>query len=228
MNYNDYELNSLKYKYALKYDKRTYFQYYFSLLRMKHIIIFTFFTSNDYNSFVIKICLFLFALSLYLTVNALFFTDSTIHKIYEDDGKFNFIYQIPQILYSVMISSILNSILSNLSLTQYNILQLKKHKKNIINRSLEVKKCINIKFIFFFLLSFLFLFIFWFFLGCFCAVYKNTQMHLIKDALISYGLSFTYPFGLYLIPGIFRIISLKAINKDKKCMFQFSKLLQLI
>ena len=59
MNYNDYELNSLKYKYALKYDKRTYFQYYFSLLRMKHIIIFTFFTSNDYNSFVIKICLFL-------------------------------------------------------------------------------------------------------------------------------------------------------------------------
>ena len=53
-------------------------------------------------------------------------------------------------------------------------------------------------------------------------------MHLIKDALISYGLSFTYPFGLYLIPGIFRIISLKTNNKDKKCMFQFSKLLQLI
>jgi hypothetical protein len=43
MNYNDYELNSLKYKYALKYDKRTYFQYYISLIRTKHPLMFAFF-----------------------------------------------------------------------------------------------------------------------------------------------------------------------------------------
>ena len=33
INYNDYELNNLSYKEALKIDKRTYFQYYFSLLK---------------------------------------------------------------------------------------------------------------------------------------------------------------------------------------------------
>ena len=27
-----------------------------------------------------------------------FFSDDTMHKIYEDQGNFNFIYQLPQIL----------------------------------------------------------------------------------------------------------------------------------
>ena len=33
-------------------------------------------------------------------------------------------------------------------------------------------------------------------------IYKNTQIHLIKDTGISYGLSFISPFGYYLIPQI--------------------------
>ena len=225
INYNDYEINTLKYENALKMDNRTFFQYYISLFRMKHTLIFTFYTSNDYNSFMIKLSLFLFSFSLYLTVNSLFFTDSTIHTIYIDGGKYNFIYQIPQILYSFLICSALNAILSSLSLTQDNIISIKKYKKNKVERVLEIKKCINIKFIFFFILSFLFYFIFWFFLGCFCAVYNNSQIHLIKDTLISFGLTFIYPLGINLIPTIFRIYSLKS-NKNKKCIYNLSKIFQ--
>ena len=50
MKFNDGELNNLSYNLALKYDKRTYAQYYMSLLRTKHIIFFSFFNNNDYNS----------------------------------------------------------------------------------------------------------------------------------------------------------------------------------
>ena len=116
--FNDYEINSLSYKKALKYDNRTYFQYYFSLLRTKHLLILTFYTYDDYNSRIIKIILFLFSFSLYYAVNALFFTDSTMHKIYEDKGSFNFIYQIPQIFYSSIISSIINIIVKTLSFSE--------------------------------------------------------------------------------------------------------------
>ena len=42
-NYNDYELNSLPYEEALKIDKPIYINYYFSLLRKKHMVILTFF-----------------------------------------------------------------------------------------------------------------------------------------------------------------------------------------
>ena len=68
-NFNDYEMNNLKYKEALKVDKRTFFQYYFSLLKRKQILLFTFYTSNDYNARTIKISLFLFTFTLNYAVN---------------------------------------------------------------------------------------------------------------------------------------------------------------
>ena len=226
INYNDYEINSLNYKEAIIIDKRNYFQYYLSLLRRKHIIIFTFFTSNDYNSKEIKICLFLFSFVLYLTVNALFFGDKTMHKIYEDDGDFNFIYQIPQIIYSTIISSIINIIVNFLSLSEKNILSLKNDKR--ASNKKEIIYRLIIKFSLFYIFIYMLLILFWYYESCFCFVYKNTQYFLLKDTLISYGLSLIYPFGLCLIPGVFRIPALSSNKMNKKCLYQLSKLLQLI
>ena len=57
--------------------------------------------------------------------NALFFTDKTIHKIYQDKGEFNFLYQLPQILYSTLIGKFIDSLIKNLGLTQDYIIALK-------------------------------------------------------------------------------------------------------
>ena len=155
-----------------------------------------------------------------------------MHKIYEDEGDFNFIYQIPQILYSTALSSIDNALISYLSLSEKNILTIKntkeKNKENLKKLVYEIKKCLIIKFILFFLFNFLSLILFWYYLGCFCAVYKNTQFHLIKDTILSFSLSLLYPFGLCLLPGIFRIKALNSKKKDKECMYKFSKILQFI
>ena len=59
-------------------------------------------------------------------------------------------------------------------------------------------------------------------------IYENTQIHLIKDSVIGFGLSLIYPFGIYLIPGIFRIPALRAQKKDKEYMYKFSKITQSI
>ena len=226
LNYNDYEMNNLTYIDALKLDKRTYRQYYFSLLKTKHLAIFTFYTKTDYNSRLIKIILFLFCFSLYFTVNALFFNDGTIHTIYIDEGSFNFIYQIPQILYSTLITSLISIIIKNLSLSEKNILEIKREKSNSKEKSIKIIKCLNIKFILFFILLFLFLFLFWYYLSCFCAVYVNTQIHLIKDTLISFSLSLIYPFILNLFPGLFRMPSLK--NSNRELIYKISNIIQLI
>ena len=85
--YNDNELNSLDYEKALLNDKRTFMQYYLSLLKIKHLVVFAFYNNkNDYNSQINKINLFFFFLSVHFTVNALFFNDNTMHKIAEDEG----------------------------------------------------------------------------------------------------------------------------------------------
>ena len=228
MQYNIYELNNLPYNEALKYDKRNYIQYYLSLIKTKHILIFSFFSLNDYNSRKIKIYLFLFSFTIYFVVNALFFNDSTMHKIYMDNGSFILDYQIFQIVYSSLITSILNIILKTLALTERDVLKFKqlKNKNNLNKESKKVIKYIYIKFIVFFIIAFIFLLLFWYYITSFCAIYVNTQYHLIKDTLISFCLSMIYPFGIYLIPGIFRIPSLRA--KGRETMYKFSKIIQTI
>ena len=62
----------------------------------------------------------------------------------------------------------------------------------------------------------------------FCAIYANTQIHLIKDTLLSLVLSLLYPFGIYLIPGIFRIRSLSNDNYKKNYLYSISQVIQMI
>ena len=227
---NDEEMNSLCYKDALILDNRTYFLYYYSLLKKKHLILFIFLPSNDYNLIYIKLSLLLLAFSLYITINAFFFTDDTMNKITEDNGDFDLIYQIPQILYSTLASAVINMILKRLSLSETHILSIKQEKNlnKAKTKALGILNCLKKQFVIFFIFSFLLMLFFWYFISSFCAVYLNTQIILIKSIMISFGLSMIYPFGLNLLPGIFRIPALKAENKDKKLLYKFSQIISYI
>ena len=100
-----------------------------------------------------------------------------MHKIYEDYGKYNFLFQLPQILYSTIISFIITFIVKELSLIEKKIIEIKNSKD------------INM----FFILIFLFLIAFWYYLSCFGVIYKNTQIYLLKNTIISFILSLIYP-----------------------------------
>ena len=170
-------------------DKRTFFQYYYSLLKKKQLILFAFYPSNDYNLISVKISLFLLSFSLYFTINGFFFSDATMNKINEDNGEYNFLFQIPQILYSTLVSSVINMILKTLSLSEKQILMIKSEKDYLISqmKSNKIKTCLKIKLISFFILSFILMIFFWYFISSFCAVYKNTQIILIEDTLVSFA-----------------------------------------
>ena len=91
------------------------------------LFIFSFILS-DYNIRTIKIILFFFIVSINFTVNALFFNDSTMHVIYKEKEKFDIIYQIPQIMYSSLISGIITALLKFLALTEKSIIYIKNEK----------------------------------------------------------------------------------------------------
>ena len=57
--YSDMELNISDFSIAQKNDKRNYLEYYISLVKTRHPLISSFNPNNDYNSMLIKICLFL-------------------------------------------------------------------------------------------------------------------------------------------------------------------------
>ena len=199
-------------------------QYYLSLLKTSNILIFAFLNVNDYNSQIIKIYIFLYTFLINYVVSAMFYSDDTMHRIYMQSGSFDFTYQLPQMLYSLIISSLLKIILSFLGLYESNIIQIKNNKNVKDNKKLLfVIKC---KIILFFIITYILLFCIWIYSGCFCAVYKNTQMHLLKDVLSSFSLSFITPFFTCLLPGLFRIPSLRS-KSNRKFLFKFSKFLQI-
>jgi hypothetical protein len=228
--YEDQELNDLDYKTAIKKDKRTYLQYYWCLLKKKHIILFTFLPVKDYNLLSLKLSLFLFSFSLYFAINGFFFNDNTMHKIYIENGDFNFIYQLPVTIYSTLISALINMILKTLAITESYFLTMKKEKniEKFMRQIRNIMKVIKIKIIIFFCLSFLLMLFLWYFISCFCSIYHNTQKILIKDTLITFSMSMLYPFGINLIPGIFRISALKAKKRDKELLYRVSKVLALL
>ena len=69
------------------------------------------------------------------------------------------------------------------------------------------------------------LFFFWIYLGCFCIVYKNTQIHLLIDVASSFAISFIFPFFVVLLSCIFRILSLKNKNVKRPILFKFGNFL---
>ena len=227
---NDYELNNLNYKKAIYIDKRTYFQYYWSLIRTKHIILYIFLPSNDYNLVSTKIGLLIFSFCLYFTTNAFFFTDKTMHKIYENKGIFDIVSQLPHILYSAGITIFINMPMRTLALSEKKLMDLKeiKNKDKALKKSSEIYRCLVKKFNLFFFTAFILLLFFWYYLAAFCAVYQNTQIILIQNTLLSFLFTLLHPFVLNILPGIFRIPSLRAKNKDKESFYLLGNIIALI
>ena len=230
LDYTDDEINDLPYDLALLNDKRTYCQYYISLIKTNHDIIFSFCYNKDYNSRIIKIDLFFIIFSLNYTVNGFFYSDETMHNIYVNKGAFDIEYQLPKIFYSAVISTFSGIILKKLSLSNDAIIDFKKdmEEKNVNERGKKLYTKLKIKFIFYFILSFIFLLFFCYYVSMFDAVYRNTQFLLLIDTLVSFALSLVYPFFIYLIPGIFRIPALKDPQKKSEYMYRFSKVFHLL
>ena len=175
---------------------------------------------------IVKLYLFLYNTGLSYTVNGLFFDDEAIEQIFADGGQFNFINQIPQIIYSSIISFILFSILDYLALTEDSVLGIKKAKvaKVAEKKANDIIRTLLIKYVFFFILSFFFMLACWYYMTCFCAVYRNTQYHLLKDTLIGFGTSMLSPLAAKLAPAFFRIY---AIKKRSQIFFRISQFIQI-
>ena len=223
LNYN--EINHLTFDDAIIKDKRTFFQYYLSLLKSNHLLLFIFY-SKDYNSKSIKTSIFIWNIASSIAINSLFFNDSTMHKIYIEHGTFDFLYQLPQIIYSTIISIILDFLINLLGLSEQNILEIKNENKSTqdMNKKFnKLLKILKIKFTLYFIINILLLFSFWYYVTCFCGIYRNTQIHLLKDSLFSYITSLISPFCIYLFPGLFRIWALK---RKSKILYVFSQILQ--
>ena len=227
LKYDDFELNQLEFDEAKIYDKRPFLHIYLSILKREHKIIFTFFICNDYNLLSVKISRFIFLTATDMALNVFFFTDESMHKIFISYGKYDIFQQIPQVVYTTIITNLIEVFLCFLSLTDtamYEIKRLKFSNKKIINE-IKIIKCVKLKLFFFYLFTSIFFFINWYLVITFCAVYPNTQIIYIKDCIFSFVISLLIPFILYLFPSSFRICALRGIKEGSKCIYKLSDII---
>ena len=204
--YTEKQMNKFSFEEAIKYDKRDFIDYYTDKLKYEQTFIFTFFTKADNNNKYIKIILFLFYIIMFISFNALFFSDSNISHINQKSGKYDFIYFLPKSIISSLCCAFINTLL--------RLLALNTHKRfKSLNEYIQYNKKKKIKLIIFFILQFILFFCFWYYISAFCIIYHNTQKHLIKDSIISFFISMILPFFLVIISGMFRILGIKKKNK---------------
>ena len=223
--YDDFELNELEYEEAIRYDQRSCFKIYFSLIKREHRIIFTFFVCNDYNLIPVKLSRFIFLLATDMCMNVFFFSDASMHKIYLNYGKYDFIQQIPQIIYSTVVSQMIEVFLCFLSLTDKHMYEIKNLEPDKTNNKVVtgIFNTMRRKLFFYFFITFIFFLGYWYIVAVFCAVYENTQIAFIKDSFMSSLLGILYPFVLYGFPAAFRGCALKC--KNNNCLFKFSEII---
>ena len=223
----DNELNSLSYNDATSKDQRTFFQTYISLIKTRDLLFFTFKCKHDYNSGIIKFCFFFFIFAFLFFINTLFVDEITLHNIFITEGNLGLFHSIPIMLYSVLITSTLKNILLEYIFTEDNILTIKeadKSQKNEVIKDVYTK--VTLKCSLYFYISFVIVLFIWIYIACFFTIFKNTQLFVLKNTLISFGIFLAFPFAYYVIPAALRIISLESReSKNRLFVYALAKIL---
>ena len=162
---------------------------------------------------------------MYIVFNAIFYSDSTMNNVYDNNGSLQIISVLPKTIFSSLCCSIITFLLKFLSLSHGGMQKIKDEKDLIKQKekAIQFEKCFKIKVSIFFIIIFILLILFWYYLSAFCAVYKNSQKHLFKDTAISFLISMIYPFIICFFASLFRYFSLK---KNSKCLYVVSRIIQ--
>ena len=221
------ELNELDYIYYREIENRKWYKIFWSIFKLNCDFLNTFFIFNiykDYRINAIKIITYFNSILLSLVVDVCFYHDETMHKIYEENGKYNFKYKLPYIFLSDIVTIAATYLFDKIIDIQDDLIEL---KINIDNNEKE-KQAMNIckKFrrnrIIFYIISIVLQFFIWYFISCFFSVYINTQIYLLIDFLIGLSLSLLNLIFRSTIIFIIKIIAVKCINNYNKflhCMF---------
>ena len=222
----DDELNFANYDDFMKNDNRNFIQTYWSFLKFKQTIIFTFFTNSKGILRSTKIALFILFVAFYMAFTALFFNDSIMRKLYIYKGSTDAAVHVPNIILSSLCSFIASLVVRFVCLGERDI-SLIVHEKNNKIRNEKVDNALvkaKIKIYVLYILSAILVGLCWYYVSAFCAVFKNSQGHYLTNTLVSFIVCNLWPAITSLIPTFMRI---KAKEKNSSKLYNASKIVSI-
>ena len=216
------ELNLMEYQHACTIDTRMFFQIYSSILKEQNNLILSLsLCSNDYNFSSLKFSFLCIQIILYLTVSAIFFNDSIIDKIYENENKFKISYMKKPIAFTFIICLVINLLLKTLIKMNNNVIDIKYGDQTFQ----EGVNAIRLKLIFYFFIGFIIIIGGSCLLTSFCSIFINSQIKLIECAL--FALLFNFVASIlfcFIITGL-RTCSMNGSKSKTSCLYATSNIL---
>ena len=226
-NMSSYKLNSLTFENALKNDKRKYFQIYKFYLTNSAIVLNLFLNPNYLEIFCLKFMFLIFIVGIEGLFNAFLFGNKYLNNIYDNNGKFDYIYNIPKSILSVIITYIIDAFIFQLITSKHKLQEIIENPniKFYQNEFDSTIKCLKIKIIIFFIFDFSITCLSWYYCCVFCALYPSTSKYWLISLSISIAIHLIFPIFLCFIPATLKYCSLKKKNKN---IYNLNKCLEII
>ena len=185
------DLDDLEYDDAIKYDKRTFFEFLSDRLKERQIIMDTFFKKENLRPISIKVILLLLNIDLYFVINGLFYNEEYISELFystEEESFFSFFPRsISRFFYATIVGLIIGIIIDWFFVEEKKIKRiLIRERDNPMQLKYEISLNVtNIKkrYISFISICFFISIISWYYVSCFNSSYPGVQIEWIKSSI---------------------------------------------
>ena len=221
--YEEDQFNFLPYDEAIGKDYRSLLQTYWSFLKFKQSILFTFYTKSDGILRSTKIALFILFFAFYMAFTALFFNDNIMRALYIYKGDTNAAVHVPNIILSSLCSLIASIIVRFVCLGERDIAKILSVKELDERKKLakRARKIAMIKLVVLYVVTGLLTLLCWYYVSAFCAVFKNSQKNYLINFVICFIVCNLWPVLTSFIPAAMRR---SAIDGNNECLYKASQI----
>ena len=221
--------DDMDYDDAIKKDKRKFFNFFWSRVKVNTWIINIIFSNEKLKPRSIKLLLFILNVDLYFVVNGFFFNEKYISEVYHSNKEekfFDFVTRTNyNFFYASMVGALIEYMIKCFFVEERKFQNLfRREKDNEIKLRAEFGLILNLiksRYIAFFVTSYVITLLSWYYVTCFNNVYPNMKIEWIKSSITIIIIMILVYVGLALLETILRFLSFRC--KSEK-LFKFSKI----
>ena len=223
------DFEDMEFEDVLKKDKRTFCEYYCDRFKETQIIMNTFFNPEILKPRAIKIIILLLNILLYFVVNALFFSEEYVSKLFNSEKDKHFFSFFPRslsrIFYSLFVGIIIGIIVDFITVEEKKVKRLfLREKRNTLQIRYEISVIttdIKRNYLILMIICLVIGFASLYYLNCFNNVYPNLRDEWIKSSILIIIIMQILSVLKCLYEAIFRALSFKC---ESEKVYKISRL----
>ena len=211
------DIEDMEFEDALKYDTRSFCEYFYDRFKEQQIIMDTFFNEESLKPMTIKIIILLLNIILYFVINGLFYSEDYVSDLFnsdEEDGFFDFFPRsISRFIYTTLVGVVIGIIVDFVAFDEKKVKRLfLREKKNTGQIRYEVAimtKDIKRNYLILIIICFVIDLISLYYVNCFNNVYPNLCGEWIKSSICIIIIFQILTVLLALLEAVIRLIAFK-------------------